>query len=96
MVGQFVRLMERKSWVYNLPGGALDSHCFDDAATQASGIAAATPEKGVWKQLDLKAARKPKSEGKENLKGAKRAVINERALFAGKPVLRDIMNEARQ
>ncbi|KFY38772.1 hypothetical protein V495_06389 [Pseudogymnoascus sp. VKM F-4514 (FW-929)] len=100
MVGQFVRLMERKSWVYDLPGGALDSHCFDDAATQASGSAAATPEKGVWKQLDLKAARKPKLEGRgtgnDNLKGAKRAVINERALFAGKPVLRDIMNEARQ
>ncbi|KFY14667.1 hypothetical protein V492_02475 [Pseudogymnoascus sp. VKM F-4246] len=99
MVGQFVRLMERKSWVYDLPGGALDSHCFDDAATQASGSAAATPEKGVWKQLDVKAARKPKSEGRgmgnENFKGPKKAVINERALFAGKPVLRDIMNEAR-
>ncbi|KFY27410.1 hypothetical protein V493_03482 [Pseudogymnoascus sp. VKM F-4281 (FW-2241)] len=100
MVGQFVRLMERKAWVYDLPGTALDSHCFDDAATQASGSAAATPEKGVWKQLDLKAARKPKLGGRgiggENFKGPKKAVINERALFAGKPVLRDIMNEALQ
>ncbi|OBT91031.1 hypothetical protein VE02_00141 [Pseudogymnoascus sp. 03VT05] len=97
MVGQFVRLMERKAWVYDLPGGSLDSHCFDDAATQASGSAAATPEKGVWKQLDLKAARKPgRVIGNENLRGPKKAVVNERALFAGKPVLRDIMNEARQ
>ena len=36
MVARFVGLMEERRWVYDLPAGALEEHCFDEGATQAS------------------------------------------------------------
>lgn len=37
MVARFVRLMETKNWIYDLPNGALDNHYFEDEATQVTG-----------------------------------------------------------
>jgi DNA replication ATP-dependent helicase Dna2 len=36
MVARFVGLMEERRWIYDLPTGALESHCFEDGATQVS------------------------------------------------------------
>ncbi|KAK6211103.1 dna replication atp-dependent helicase dna2 [Colletotrichum tabaci] len=40
MLSKFIGLMEERDWIYDLPPDALESHFFDDAATQltASGI----------------------------------------------------------
>jgi DNA replication ATP-dependent helicase Dna2 len=94
MVAKFVRLMEERDWIYDLPKGALDSHVFQDIAAQAS--AKDQPLGTQWKQVDgKKSERWPVSlGGKENIKpGPKRAKVGDRALLAGKPVLRDIMND---
>lgn len=42
MIGQFVRLMELKDWIYDLPSGALDDHYFPDEQTQTSATASDT------------------------------------------------------
>jgi len=36
MVARFVGLMEERRWIYDLPTGALESHYFEDGATQVS------------------------------------------------------------
>lgn len=36
LLKDFVALMSRKAWLYDLPAGALEGHVFDDAATQFS------------------------------------------------------------
>lgn len=97
MVGQFVRLMESKKWVYNLPIDALKMHCFDDGlGTQVSTMPKESPEVGKWKKVDrkenvppgrglaseMKAKREPKRQG-----------ASERLMLDGRPVLRDIVNE---
>jgi DNA replication ATP-dependent helicase Dna2 len=105
MMTKFVRLMEQKNWVYELPKGALDMHVFNDFVTQAtpSGRSVTSPTKimkGVGKQrsplADKRNERFPICEdGKENRRPGtqpKHARIGERALLANKPVLRDIMN----
>lgn len=105
MVGKFVRLMEQKNWIYDLPQEALEAHVFEDGATQVTASRADSPQGGKWKAIDTKDAKRPlalgSQEGQRNARGKenrgqepKRAMINEKALFAGKPVLRDIMNGA--
>lgn len=97
MVAKLVLLMEEKGWIYDLPKGALESHVFDDFATQATTVCAKEHLPGTqWKQVDgKKSDRFPISlGGKENVRPApKRAKVGDRALLAGKPVLRDIMND---
>ena len=95
-MAKFVQLMEERGWIYDLPKGALESHLFDDFATQATASGRDQPPGTQWKNLDEK-----KSErfpmplgGEENVRlGPKRAKVSDRALLAGKPVLRDIMND---
>jgi DNA replication ATP-dependent helicase Dna2 len=96
MMAKFVRLMEERGWIYDLPKGALESHVFDDFTTQASASAKEQPPGTQWRQVDgKKSERFPVSlGGKENARpGPKRAMVGERALLAGKPVLKDIMND---
>jgi DNA replication ATP-dependent helicase Dna2 len=96
MVARFVGLMEDKGWVYELPRNALESHCFVDAATQATATAkSARPDEGVWKAIDCCKNRQNMG-AKENHREPKRAVgISEGMLLRNKPVLRDIMNDVR-
>jgi DNA replication ATP-dependent helicase Dna2 len=56
MVSRFVGLMEEKKWVRELPGSALEEHCFDEDATQASSIS--RPGSTQWKGEDGRAKRK--------------------------------------
>jgi len=95
MVSKFVRLMEDRSWVYDLPKGALESHLFDACATQAT----ATQAPALGTQRRFVEGKKCESlaecaVGKENrTPGPKRAKVGERALLAGRPMLRDIVND---
>lgn len=47
MISRFVREMEEKSWVYDLPVDANTSHYFEDAATQVTQITASNVSRGV-------------------------------------------------
>jgi len=97
MVARFVRLMEEKGWIYDLPKGALESHLFDDFATQATASGRDQPPGTQWKNFDEEKSDHFHAplEGKENVRpGPKRAKVSNRALLAGKPVLRDIVNDS--
>jgi len=43
MVAQFVKLMEQREWVYDLPADALESHCFESGLTQISACDSSRP-----------------------------------------------------
>lgn len=43
MVAHFIGLMEKKNWIYNLPAGALESHYFEDEATQVTASRVSLP-----------------------------------------------------
>jgi DNA replication ATP-dependent helicase Dna2 len=45
MIAEFIKLLESKKWIYNLPKTALGDHYFDDFGTQAS--ATATTSRGT-------------------------------------------------
>lgn len=100
MVARFVRLIEERGWIYNLPKGALESHDFDDLATQVTSSGKSTAPTVLTKPKTLKSKRDGiHLQQKENIrpgqKGPKKpktARVGERALLAGKPVLRDIIN----
>lgn len=92
MVAKFVRLMEAKGWVYDLPAGALEQHVFDDAATQITASAAHPSSDTRWEGQTP-----PKGGGhdKENEKtGPKRVGVGEKVIMS-RPVLRDVMNHLR-
>ncbi|RYP17541.1 hypothetical protein DL767_010001 [Monosporascus sp. MG133] len=102
MLSRFVRLMEEREWVYDLAPDALESHIFDDCATQATatgglrnnGYAAndTSPKRRVPSSLKSSQTR----QGKENQRpgaGPRKAKITDRALLRGKPILRDIWND---
>ena len=106
----FVTLMESKSWIYELPTGALEGHIFEDRGTQFSSgkaesalveegraiAAAAIPEE----QERTKRMAEDKKNGldKENRFGkrkpAKQAAVDVSRLLGRRPVLRDIVNDA--
>ena len=48
MVARFVRFMEGKGWIYDLPAGAQDMHCFEETATQTQLSAVSHTVAGVW------------------------------------------------
>ena len=91
MVGKFVRLMESKRWIYDLPIHALESHVFEAVGTQLSVTASIgqSPEKARWKKMG---GRGTSAGGKKELR---RKGANEETVLKGRPVMRDIMNEAR-
>lgn len=102
MLSRFVGLMEERQWVYDLSSDALESHFFDDCATQTTATCGPKIEKGaVNERSPKKIARSSwKSsqarQGKENQEptiGPRRAKITDRALLKGKPILRDIWND---
>jgi DNA replication ATP-dependent helicase Dna2 len=95
MVAKFVKLMETKGWIYDLPKGALESHSFDDCATQITGTAASKPSGTQWKPIEgQKNNRDPTAEKLNGWQEPKRGKISEKLLFTGRPVSRDIINNA--
>ncbi|KAJ2978232.1 hypothetical protein NUW58_g7560 [Xylaria curta] len=104
MLSKFIRLMEDRDWVYDLPRDALESHFFEDSATQftatgapgSQGSPTKSPKKSLRKMASPSKAMKRTNlfAGKENQRlGAKRGNITGRALLKTKPVSRDILNE---
>lgn len=98
MLARFIRLMEERDWVYDLPADALNSHLFEDAAPTQITASAVVSSLSPSKRTPLKTAGMKNGisgvGGKENRPpGPKRARMGERALLKGKPVLRDIMND---
>ncbi|KAI1848956.1 hypothetical protein JX266_005384 [Neoarthrinium moseri] len=103
MVSRFIRLMEERNWVYDLPSDALESHWFEEGATQitATGEGAVvsqrsqdlSPAKKISKKSPLKG--RVSAFGKENMRPVplKRGKVTERALLKGKPILTDIFND---
>ncbi|GKT65963.1 DNA replication ATP-dependent helicase DNA2 [Colletotrichum tofieldiae] len=98
MLSKFISLMEDQDWIYDLPPDALDSHFFDDTATQltASGISPqktrnTSPRKGFSPRKVPKLAL---GVDKENRRPQpKRARIGEKVLLKDKVILRDILND---
>lgn len=96
MVARFVRLMEERDWVYDLPPDALDAHCFDDTA------ASAPPATGLSSQRSAGSPRKTRGGGggaggdapaSKKKTAGKRGRVTDRALLRGKPVLQDVFHE---
>ncbi|KAK7743988.1 DNA replication endonuclease-helicase Dna2 [Diatrype stigma] len=105
MLSKFVKLMEEREWVYDLPSDALDVHFFDDSATQLTATCGlktekrtvndrSSPKKTVRSSLKSTQAA---LQGKENqgpgVGGPRKAKVTDRALLKGQPILRDIWND---
>jgi DNA replication ATP-dependent helicase Dna2 len=107
MVSRFVRLMEERDWVYDLPADALESHCFEEKATQMTATCGIMGTQGSARGPGLdpsptkKAQKTSLSKGrvgrvnKENVRpvAAKKGKVTERALLKGRPILADIFND---
>ena len=68
MLARFVQLMEERDWVYDLPADALDSHVFDELATQrtdgsssSSGLGFMRSPLGMRKTTSPRKALSPKT-----------------------------------
>jgi DNA replication ATP-dependent helicase Dna2 len=108
MVSRFVRLMEEKDWIYDLPPDALESHWFEDDQTQMTAPAGGIRTEGSHmpssrSPIKIGAKRSPvkgrvgPGTGKENIRPMplKKAKVTEKALLKGKPILTDIFNDIR-
>ena len=109
LLKNFVTLMQSKSWLYDLPAHALESHLFDDGATQFSSgrggtvgeenLAVAAAE-ALEDEKRMKRIAEDRRHGldKENRFGkrkpAKQATLDTDRLLGRRPVLRDIVNDA--
>ncbi|KAK9772876.1 putative DNA replication ATP-dependent helicase/nuclease [Seiridium cardinale] len=106
MVSRFVRLMEEREWVFDLPADALESHWFEEGQTQVTATGGAhlgtqgsqirnsqSPAKKGARKSPLK-GRVGLGAGKENMRPMPmKGKVTEKALLKGKPVLTDIFNE---
>lgn len=99
LLSDFVVLMERKGWWFDLPAGASEGHVFEDVQTQISGRGSAD----IMAEVDfgkgrVNSGRQALGEGKENKRGrripAKQGKLDVNALMGKRPVLRDIVNDA--
>ncbi|RYP10201.1 hypothetical protein DL764_000822 [Monosporascus ibericus] len=102
MLSRFLRLMEEREWVYDLTPDALESHFFDDCATQVTATGGlrnngyATNDTSPKKKVPSSVKSSQTRQGKENQRpgaGPRKAKITDRALLRGKPILRDIWND---
>lgn len=109
MVSKFVRLMQERNWIYNLPKDALEMHIFDDSSTQITASCTSRPSETQWQSVgskpvkDTKAARHESQNDfdKENTRlgisktvnTPRKAGIGAKALFKGRPVLMDVFND---
>jgi DNA replication ATP-dependent helicase Dna2 len=79
MVARFVGLMEEKNWIYDLPNGALENHCFEEEATQAaaSGVSRYAGTQWVQVKHEVDSQQVLKDSDQENSGGKKRRVLGE-------------------
>ena len=106
LLDRFVKLMDEKKWIYNLPKGAMEGHIFDDGATPSLTANFSSHEVKVEKAAKKKKRGPLKREsidlffetgngsGKENKVPMKVGKVTEKALLGSRPVLRDIVNDA--
>ncbi|KAL8776489.1 MAG: hypothetical protein Q9194_003114 [Teloschistes cf. exilis] len=105
LLDKFVKFMDARGWIYNLPNGAMDGHLFDDGATPLTAKVGRHDEaKAARKRQEARGVVKPKridgffekvkGRVKENQTAARSGKVTERALLAKRPVLRDILNDA--
>jgi len=87
MVSQFVKLMEKKKWIYDLKEGCLEGHLFEEVWTQATAVTGSVPGSQWAGRGDLLLAKKRKLSlgdvGKEN---ARRGFDSQLSVMAGKGV----------
>ncbi|ETS78291.1 hypothetical protein PFICI_10353 [Pestalotiopsis fici W106-1] len=101
MVSRFVKLMEDKNWVFDLPADALEGHWFEEGSTQVTsrghGLRGRSQSRSPMKKASWKAVADEGfgfDAGKENMRPAPaRAKVTERALLKNKPLLTDIFND---
>ncbi|KAI4278341.1 MAG: hypothetical protein L6R38_005276 [Xanthoria sp. 2 TBL-2021] len=102
LLEQFVKLMDSKRWIYDLPKGAMEGHVFDDGATP---FTARSGSHEMTKPIKVEAKKSPAKrkridsffhQGKqdENRRPVRVGKMTERALLGSRPVLRDIVNDA--
>ena len=102
LLEQFVKLMEPRGWIYDLPKGAMERHIFDDGATP---FTAQSSSHEMTKSIKVEAKKSPvkrkridsffhQGEQDENRRPAKVGKMTKRALLGSRPVLRDIVNDA--
>ncbi|KAL8687331.1 MAG: hypothetical protein Q9218_006464 [Villophora microphyllina] len=103
LLEKFVKFMDERGWIYNLPAGAMDGHLFDDGATPLTAkVGSHDKVKAAAKKELMKEDLKPKRmdkffekrKGKENQAATKAGKVTEKALLGKRPVLRDIVNDA--
>ncbi|KAL9604492.1 MAG: hypothetical protein Q9219_000457 [cf. Caloplaca sp. 3 TL-2023] len=101
LLDQFVKLMDAKGWIYDLPSRAMEGHIFEDGATPSLTARPSShevrPEKTNLKRQPLKRKRIDSffdgKKEKENV-GPVMGKLTEKALLRSRPVLRDIVNDA--
>lgn len=99
LLKDFIVLMERKGWWFDLPAGACEGHVFEDVQTQISGRGSADTKAEVdFGKAKVNIERQALGEGKENKRGrrvpAKQGKLDVSVLMGKRPVLRDIINDA--
>ncbi|KAL8736187.1 MAG: hypothetical protein Q9166_000342 [cf. Caloplaca sp. 2 TL-2023] len=102
LLEQFVKLMDSKGWIYELPKGAMEGHVFDDGATPFTAKTSSPVKTATLKTERRKASPKgkvissffQKRSHDENRRPMKAGKVTQRALLGSRPVLRDIVNDA--
>ncbi len=98
LLSDFVKLMERKQWCYDLPSNACTCHVFEDVSTQVSGRGSEEILLGQSASAKIEKEKVGSAEGKENKRGmkmpGKQAKLDVQAWMGRRPVLRDIVNDA--
>jgi DNA replication ATP-dependent helicase Dna2 len=59
MVARFVKLMEVRDWVFDLPADALGDHLFEEKCTQVTASAKSGPPGTQWKEIKSDKSAKP-------------------------------------
>ncbi|KAI9794693.1 MAG: Tripartite DNA replication factor [Piccolia ochrophora] len=99
LLGRFIDLMVGRSWVFDMPPGALDMHRFEETATQATGKGSGRQPQSATSSQMLKGVPDSSSRMlKENVQPWPRTAekvgrVSERAVLGSRPVLRDIVND---
>lgn len=97
LLDRFIKLMDRKGWIYNLPQGAMEGHVFEDGATPSL-TAMLSSHESKTQTTEAKRVR-PLSDNaragdKKTKVPMKSGKISEKALLGSRSVLRDIVNDA--
>ena len=106
LLAKFLDLVEEKRWRFDFPVGGLDTHCFEDGSTPVVMTGKAKTavgcggdvgggKKAEVKESEMTTGRVVKTMGGKNKMPEKTAKVDGRALLGSRPVLRDIVNDAR-